>query len=346
MAIDKYTLKDGTTKYRATTYVQGQRVQKRGFRTKRDAQKWIDKTRVEGRLQTNLTYGQMCELFLAAYQPTVKPATYYNMVRNLGKSRDKWEHTNVANISARDAQDWVNQLAQRYTRPSQFIVCAKQVFAFCLKNDLIARNPMTDVLKPKERSKEKEIWTPEQLALFLDQVEHSGTPMDLALFRLAAYTGLRMGELLALEWGDIDRDLLTVSKTITKAENGSEIIGPPKSRASAGTLALDRQTVAVLKEWRRFAVDKRVFPITPPTVNARLRKYAELADLPRVTMHSLRHLHCTMLINAGAQIRDVQERLGHSDITTTLSIYTHANKDKHAAIDKLFSTSTHTTTQA
>ena len=70
MAIDKYTLKDGTTKYRATTYVQGQRVQKRGFRTKRDAQKWIDKTRVEGRLQTNLTYGQMCELFLAAYLPT------------------------------------------------------------------------------------------------------------------------------------------------------------------------------------------------------------------------------------------------------------------------------------
>lgn len=114
MAIDKYTLKDGSVRYRATTYIKNQRVQKRGFLKKKDAQRWIDHTRVAGRVEKPITFNEMADEFLEAYEPTVKPSTYYNATRNLRHARQAWGNKKIGAITGADAQRLTNQLAKDY----------------------------------------------------------------------------------------------------------------------------------------------------------------------------------------------------------------------------------------
>jgi integrase len=170
-----------------------------------------------------------------------------------------------------------------------------------------------------------------------------------ALWWLAALRGLRRGELCGLRWAavDLDRGLLFVERQRTTA--GYTIVeGEPKTAAGRRAVALDKHTIRVLHEHRRHQVahrDRRhaagkvwvdsgyVFtrkdgqPINPNYATTRFRKLTERAGPPPVRLHDLRHGAASLAHQAGADLKTLQDLLGHSSIVVTADTYTSVLPD-------------------
>jgi integrase len=181
-------------------------------------------------------------------------------------------------------------------------------------------------------------WSPAELRQFLLA---TATDRDYAAYHLAAFTGLRRGELLALRWCDIDLDnaVLRVVQSVVILRNRDLYIGPTKTAKSRRVIALDRQTVTVLRRHRRIAgratpnhatdsafvfSDKDGRPINPERFGDRFRSNVRRVGVPRIRLHDLRHMHATHALQAGIHPKIVSERLGHASIGITLEIYSHA----------------------
>jgi len=182
------------------------------------------------------------------------------------------------------------------------------------------------------------VWTAAQTAEFLRQVRGHRL---YALFHLVALRGLRRGEAAGLRWGDLDLDAgtLTVSGQLQQL-GGRMVAGPPKSDAGRRVVALDKTTIAALREHRLRQQAERaaartwwaetgyVFttragkPVGPDRMTRLFRKLVADAGLPPVTLHGLRHGAATLALAAGTDLKVVQDQLGHSTITLTADTYT------------------------
>ena len=156
---------------------------------------------------------------------------------------------------------------------------------------------------------------------------------------------MRKAEALALQWKDIDfkKKTIHVGKTLY-FEKGEFTLLKPKSKKSDRIISIDDNTISLLKKWRmeQSGGEKIVLlkeqttsfifaradntPIRLPYPNERLNILIDKGKLPDLTVHGLRHTHASLLFEAGASIKEVQERLGHSDASMTLNIYTHVSK--------------------
>jgi integrase len=180
-------------------------------------------------------------------------------------------------------------------------------------------------------------WSPAELRQFLLA---TATDRDYPAYHLAAFTGLRRGELLALRWGDVDLEsaVLRVVQSVVILRNRDLYVGPTKTDRSRRVIALDRQTVTVLHRHRRIAgratsshvngnrfvfCDKEGRPINPERFGDRFRSNVRRVGVPHIRLHDLRHMHATHALQAGIHPKIVSERLGHSSIGITLEIYSH-----------------------
>ena len=108
-----------------------------------------------------------------------------------------------------------------------------------------------------------------------------------------------------------------------------------KTEGSHRVIALDVETLDILNEWHKVCPPgDRMFPRQPTVIYNWMQKILkENPDIPPSTPHKLRHLHCTILLDAQASLKDVQERLGHASAQTTLNVYAHANPNKSIVAD-------------
>ena len=162
-----------------------------------------------------------------------------------------------------------------------------------------------------------------------------------ALFRLVALRGLRRGEAAGLRWSDLDLDAGTLTVSGQLQQLGGRIVaGPPKSDAGRRVIALDKTTIAALREHRlrqhaeRAAAGSRwdetgcVFttvaggPVGPDRVTRLFRELAVASGLPPVTLHGLRHGAATLALAAGTDLKVVHDQLGHSTVVLTADTYT------------------------
>lgn len=152
---------------------------------------------------------------------------------------------------------------------------------------------------------------------------------------------MRKSELLALNWSDIDfvNQSITINKTLATGLNNAKIIQLPKTKESIRTISLDSETIKLLELWK---TEQQVYlksnqndfiicdlfgehhDVDYPNriLNRIIKKY----DLKKITVHGFRHTHCSLLFESGASIKAVQDRLGHSDIKTTMDIYAHVSQ--------------------
>jgi integrase len=239
---------------------------------------------------------------------------------------------------------------------------------------VLATNPAERAKLPRTRRGEPgTIWSAAQLAAFLDQA--AGHRLA-AFFRLAAYTGARRGELLALRWAALDLDAaeMTLSGS-TDVIDGERVDDTTKSDRSR-VVSLDAGTVAAMREHRRRQLTERmragplwvesglVFttedgqPVYPDTLTALMRKLVgdhnepavpgrgrghprtplprPASPLPPARLHDLRHVHATTLLLAGVPVHVVANRLGHADPSTTLRVYTHVLREQAAGAADVF----------
>jgi integrase len=190
------------------------------------------------------------------------------------------------------------------------------------------------------------VWTPRQLAGFLDYVRDDNL---FALWWLIALRGLRRGEAAGLRWTDVDLHAGQLSVVRQRTTAGYDVHeGPPKSAASRRTVALDQHTVRVLRQHRERQHQRHAtrnasgklwqdsgyvftgpdgMPIHPGHLTQRLRLLVGRAGLPPIRLHDLRHRAATLARAAGADLKAVQDQLGHATIQLTADIYTSVLPD-------------------
>ncbi|MGB4590244.1 MAG: site-specific integrase [Clostridiaceae bacterium] len=308
------------------------------------------------------TFNQVYDLWMEQYKNTVKESTL-NKTLNHFKLHilPYYGKMYIDMIKVTHAQEAINVWFKTLKNYRVFHNYTGLVFKHGMKLGIVKANPTTLVTIPikKEDIEEDEVenfFTKDELIAFLDIVEKSNNPKWYAIFRLLSFSGCRKGEILALTWEDLNfkKNTLNISKTLTLGLENKLIVQPPKTKKSKRVLPMDERTMTIMKEWRSqqakdmlklgyntlgknqlvFTNLKNTF-INLPKVGQRLEFYCNKIHMKVITPHGFRHTHCSLLFEADASIKEVQERLGHSDIQTTMNIYAHVTqKKKEETADK------------
>ena len=205
----------------------------------------------------------------------------------------------------------------------------------CLKDaeaaHVIARNPTDGAVVPKASYKPKQILTKEQMETFLAAVERNEIWRDFFYTELT--TGLRRGELLALQWTDLDVEnrTLAVTKQVNRI-NGELVVSPPKTRNSVRTLALPQQAVDLLiAEHQKHPRNPYLFPspktgtmYDPDAFRRTHDKILKAIGAEHIRFHDLRHTFATLSLKSGVDVKTLSGALGHYSAGFTLNTYTHA----------------------
>lgn len=230
-----------------------------------------------------------------------------------------------------------------------YISFVSSIFDYGVRTRIIARNPCEHCTLPTITEPDRKMLNLDEADRFLDVLETAPLKYQ-AFFKLALYGGFRAGEILGLEWDDIDFRLNIVQ--IKRTAHYSKALGhydtTPKTKSSNRILKLPEHVIDTLQklqveqrnlyefggvlwseETRVFTTDTFV-PMNSSTFSNWLKRTAEKNDLPLVSLHSFRHLNASLLINSGADVVTVSSTLGHSKTTTTLSIYAHAFQKSRA----------------
>jgi len=215
--------------------------------------------------------------------------------------------------------------------------------------------PMIKVKKPKAEKKAISVLKCHEQrsmdALLLEYPHEA----NLAIY-LALHTGLRIGEVCALRWKDIDfiEQQLRVSATVVRDRSGALTLGAPKSASSARRIPLTKKLAQLLLSEKQESSSDYVFvsPCTgrflnPRTLEYRLESFLKKHQLPKITFHALRHTFATRWIECGLDIKSLSEVLGHTSVQITLDIYVHSSDElKREAIEQIERITGHSTGQA
>lgn len=219
----------------------------------------------------------------------------------------------------------------------------KNIFGYAERNDMIARNPMNRVEAPKMVKKPVDAFTSEQAAEFFRKL--ADCPLDFrCMLHLLITTGMRRGECIGLQWRDIDETngLLHIERGVAYTSKTGIVVSTPKTSTSIRTIPLMPSTLQLLRQLKMqtqtenpntllkeafiFPSEKDLFsPRDPNAITRRVKRFMKNNGLPDLSPHDLRHSCATLLLAQGADIKSVQQILGHADASTTLNFYVKAD---------------------
>ena len=204
---------------------------------------------------------------------------------------------------------------------------------------IIYRSPCTGIMLPKGQKKQAVIYDEKQIRQLLDAA--SGTEMELVI-DMELCLGLRRGELLGLEWDDIDWEHNQVKIIRNRVVvDGKSVVKEPKTATSVRTLDVPVPLMQKLRKHKMQRLSNKLRlgqaytatnyiivhpdgkPIYPEYLSQMLTKLQDKANLPKCRFHDLRHLCASIMLLQGVNVKVAQERLGHKDISTTMNIYSH-----------------------
>lgn len=332
---------------------------KRGFKSQREAKKAYNRLMVqveENDVVTNSQrlFSELADEWFEQYKNTVRESTY--VAQRLAYKKHIFPlfgNLKISKISIPYCQKQVNYWYSYYKKYSNLIGLTSSVFKYALSLRLIRNNPMDAVIRPKRKKQIDEerysapYYEKEELLAFLEIAQNYPDPI-YPIFRILAFTGLRKGELLALRWKDIDFDkgTLSVKQTLATCDKWEIKFQVPKTEKSLRTISIDSETLQVIKRWQLkqkenflkigikptkdgeqlLFVSEENKPLYLDYVNHNLKIIIKENNLKYITPHGFRHTHCSLLFESGASLKEVQVRLGHTDIKTTMDIYTHVTK--------------------
>ena len=306
---------------------------------------------------TITTYRELVALWWESYKNTIKPNSQQSMegivrLHILPVFGDYKLDKLTTPIIQQQVNKWADKTNKgekgAYANYSFLNNINRRILQYGVTMQVIQHNPARDVIIPrKQQNKEHKVkfFSNQELKQFLDYLEDLEQSsyenfFDYVLYKTLLASGCRIGEALALEWSDIDlkKGIISISKTLNRYQETNT----PKSKAGLREIDIDKATVSLLKQykkrqqvqsWQLGRSEGIVFtPFTTKYAYAcllrkRLQSHFKTAGVPDISFHGFRHTHATIMLYAGIEAKDLQYRLGHSNISMTLNTYVHATKE-------------------
>lgn len=260
----------------------------------------------------------------------------------------------LVKLSTLDVQQAAQVLTERFSPSTtkRYLITLKTALNQAVRWGMLPRNPARGVRLPRRGlggSPEIQAWTEEEMNRFLKSTVkcryHS-------LFWLALHTGMRIGELLALRWVDLDlkNGVVYVRRTVS-----GKTIQAPKTVSSKRNIPIDPQTVEVMNRHRKRQVEeclrrgeswneemlvfttRRGKRVDTKSTSYRFKKLTSRVGVREIVFHGLRHTHATILLRQGVNPKTVAERLGHRSVVITLDTYSHVLPDTQGEAVRVFS---------
>lgn len=354
-------------------------IERGGFKTKAEAEaaaaklyaELTDGTYVE---ESDITFEEFAKEWLSEYKTTVKTSTIRVRKHEIARLMDYFAKLKMRSITRKKYQDALNDLKKRGYADNTIEGAhgtGRMIFKKAVEWGMIKVDPTEYAYVPKsqktveELEQEKEVpnyLEKEELALFLRTAKDKGLEQDYPIFLTLAYTGMRVGELCALKWSDIDfaEQTISITKTYYNPNNNTKKykLLPPKTKESKRTIDVDPAVLDELEKHRAtqnkvrmrkrdtyhdkdfvFADIKRYpgYPVYIKKIENRMARLLKLAGLDEsLTPHSLRHTHTSLLAEARVNLETIMERLGHKDDETTRHVYLHVTKSQKKEASQKF----------
>lgn len=292
----------------------------------------------------------------------LRSTTYERMLQLTHRVYPAIGHLRIDKITARQLQGFVNSLAKEGANEKTGKPLAPKtirhnlsfisdVFSYAVKMEMLTDNPCKRVTVPKGEKKEKDIYTLEEVAQLFQLLETA--PLKYRVFfTLAIYSGFRRGEMLGLEWKDVDfeNNIISVKRTSNYTSERGIYTDTTKTKRSKRVLKISPYIIDILKELKTEQDDEalrlgdkwvetdRLFvkwngePMNNQTPYGWLKEFCEKNDMPFYGIHSFRHFAASALISAGLDVTTVSGALGHCNSGTTLNVYSHMFQNAQARV--------------
>lgn len=306
-------------------------VKRRGFKTRQKAVKAEAEVilNAEEYEEENPTFEFIADKYLGWYKKRRKESSY-NKIESIVRIhlKPKFGKKRLMKIRNRDISNYHDDLLEKYsvrhTKKIHDVLSA--IFNYAIKQEYTNNNPARNVGNVDiQEEKHVNYWTLEEFKQFLSVVDDD---MYRTLFMTLYYSGLRKGELLALTWADIDFDNNTIN--VDKRVYAGNV-DTPKTPSSIRKILMPKLVMQLLKNLKNTTKPKTGYVVfgevydhlSETTLDRHYHVYLKESQVKAIRLHDFRHSHASYLINKGAIISVIAQRLGHSDVASTLNTYSH-----------------------
>ena len=323
--------------YRYTDW-QGNRKKsmKRGFKTKREAEEWLQNFLATKQADFNMLLEDFLKIYYADMETRLREHTMrtkkyvfdLKILPYFGKMK-------MNEITASDIRKWQSELIKQGYAPTYLKTISNQLaalFNYAVRYYDLPNNPCRKAgSMGKGKADEMNFWTKEEFDKFIDAIMNK--QQSYMAFMTLFWTGIRIGELLALNVADVDFEKRTIS--IMKSYQrmgGRDVITEPKTPKSKRVIAIPQFLAVDLQDYvnSMYGVqgEDRLFPITKYYLEHEMQRGIKESGVKRIRIHDLRHSHASLLVEMGFSPLEIANRLGHEKIETTLNTYSHLYPDK------------------
>ena len=327
--------------YRYTDW-QGKRRKstKRGFATKREAEEWLRNFLITQKADFDMKFEDFWKIYCADMETrlrehTMRTKKYIVELKILPYFGNK----RVNDITAADIRQWQNELIKMGYSPTYLKTINNQlsaIFNYAVRYYDLKSNPCAKAgSMGKSKAEEMDFWTGEEFRKFIGSVMNKR--LSCMAFMILYWTGMRLGELLALNPKDVDLEKRTISITKSYQRLGKkDVITPPKTSKSKRVITIPEFLAADIKDYMDSLYDlqenDRLFPITKYYLEHEMQRGIKESGVKRIRVHDLRHSHASMLIELGFSPLEIANRLGHEKVETTLNTYAHLYPNKQTKL--------------
>ena len=304
---------------------------KRGFKTKREATEWEHHFRMKEAADLDMTFGEFVQAYTRDMKPKLKHNTWLtkeHIIRT--KILPYFGKRKISEIQTKEVIAWQNDLLQQKDKTGKpYSECylktihnqLSAIFNHAVRFYALRTNPAAKAGNMgSEKRKEMLFWTKEEYLRFADVMMDK--PVSYYAFEMLYWSGMRLGELLALTPSDFDfqNSTVTINKSYQRL-HGEDVITTPKTKKSNRIIKMSEFLAEEMQEYIKMQYEieptDRLFPISKSYLHREMERGCKETGLQKIRIHDLRHSHVSLLIELGFSAVAIADRLGHESIEIT-----------------------------
>lgn len=317
------------------------RKKKEGFKRQKDAKDYEREFLNKQKNDPSILFSNLVDIYLDDVKNKIRQTTF-KIKENIISTHilPYFKEMFVKDITPNHIRKWQNNILKENYSNTYLRSINNQlstIFNFAVRYYKLSKNPVPLAgAIGKGKADSINFWT---LKEFKEFIQYVNNPTYRLAYTMLFWTGMRVGELLALTFKDIDLNnkIINIDKTYVRIKN-KDVINPPKTPKSKRKITISDSLCSDIQDYKNtfYKVEdkERMFNLQQNYLSHRLKVICEKHSLKKIRVHDLRHSHASLLIELGFTPLLISERLGHENVETTLNIYSHLYPNKQNEIAK------------